>query len=131
GSRRSGHRPPRSGVPSIFRFLFAMSSTFFRFLFATRPPAPSTASTVGLHLFLCSARGILKNPEAAFMPQKIGVSLFAALLTVAASKGWQVSSRTGAQGRKSAPPPAASAAPQSKHFPILLLAFGSDPNWSL
>jgi uncharacterized membrane protein len=65
------------------------------------------------------------------MPQKIGVPLFAALLTIAASKGWQVSSRTPAQGRKSAPPPAASAAPQSKHFPILLLAFGSDPKWSL
>jgi uncharacterized membrane protein len=28
-------------------------------------------------------------------------------------------------------PPMGPAAPQSTHYPILLLAFGNDPNWSL
>jgi len=36
---------------------------------------------------------------------------------------------------QNAPPakklPAGPAAPQSTHYPILLLAFGNDPNWSL
>ena len=64
------------------------------------------------------------------MPQKIGVPVLATLLALVASSAWEISqaTETRAQAKK---PPAAPAAPQSKHFPILLLAFGSDPNWSL
>lgn len=67
------------------------------------------------------------------MPQKIGVLILATLLALVDSGALGVSqaARTPAQAKKPVVPPAAPASPQSKHFPILLLAFGSDPNWSL
>ncbi len=61
-------------------------------------------------------------------------SFFVALVVLVASSGSLVSAQTPAGTKKPNSPPTpavAPSSPQSKHFPILLLASGNNPAWSL
>ncbi len=119
-----GHSPPRSST-SFFRFLFALSSVF---VFVAEP----LAATRTLSAVLC--RDCLPPPlrVSSLVPEVLLPKSRNAKSLLLASLVLLVGSSSFAQS-PTAPkkPPAGPPAPQSKHYPILLLALGNDPSWSL
>src|ERR1700719_4743623 len=90
------------------------------------------------HLCLSLCRGILSAEDSSRrMPLRPRSSFFRVLIVsaIACSAGWaQAPAQTQTPSKKPPSSPTAAAAPnapQSKHYPILLLASGNNPAWSL
>lgn len=123
----------------LFRFLFAMSSSIIRFLFVwlhatARRITPDTkiALEAALAIAYLAPSGLssrsVKIPVS--MPERSKLVRLAAGLLVLMLPGL-VWGQNPPPAKKPAPSPAGPPAPQSTHYPILILAFGNDPNWSL
>src|SRR6267154_1817206 len=79
-------------------------------------------------------RGILCAEDSSRRMPLRARSLFFSLVTLVASSGsltWAQAPATTKKPNSSPTPATAPSSPQSKHFPILLLASGNNPAWSL
>jgi uncharacterized membrane protein len=127
----------------VFRFLFAMSSSF-AICSLLRPaalpgrgPGPGAAYARGYSgICLLSCAKLFSSTEATLRFSRRLAQVFI-LLILGGVAGGGVAGQT-PPGKKSAPvltvtpaPPPAPNAPQSTHYPILLLASGESPNWSV
>src|SRR5713226_10410523 len=136
------HRPPRS-TPTVFRFLFAMSIFIFRFLFVRAscagswllPPVPggnlsphTTYERSSDCLVLLSGLSSYSRRTVVHFARKAKLVLPATLLSVLAPRVIHGQAKPSQPTRKETVGPPA---PQSTHYPILLLAFGNNPDWSL
>src|SRR6266853_1299985 len=114
-------------VNHYFRFIFA-SAWFAPLVFPVSLLEPCFPSIPRCQLPLCGMRGILcVRGNCTFMTVGSKRVLLAASVLLAGLPALSVGQTPPPQKKL----PAGPAAPQSTHYPIFILAFGNNPNWSV